>query len=188
MVIYAIKMMLRSRHCLAKYLKNKAHQASSLLELSPKTLKKLHVKVIILDFDGVLNYYLADIVAKEQHRWLQDCIANYGAENIFILSNKPNNARKKYFTIHFPGVNFIIPRRKKPYPDGILIIQQQTNIHSENLIIIDDRLSTGILASCIAGIKACYITKPLINYYKNPIGEIYFYMLRIIERFIIKII
>lgn len=185
MVIYAIKMLLQSRHCLQLYLKQASKQAASLLELSAATLKKADIKAIILDFDGVLNHYHAHTVAPAQYKWLQDCAASYGANNIFILSNKPSNSRKDYFAQHFPGINFIIAARKKPYPDGILAIQQQTGLPPQNLLMVDDRLLTGILAACITGIKACYITKPLINYYKHPVAETYFSLLRRLERLLV---
>jgi len=77
------------------------------------------VQALALDFDGVLAPHGAGQPSSEVVDWLRRAVTVFGAERIFILSNRPFGPRVDWFANHFPGVRFVDGVRKKPYPDGL---------------------------------------------------------------------
>jgi len=139
-------------------------------------------KVWVLDFDGVLAAHGELKAHAEVEIWLDQCVDCWGAEQIFILSNKPIPARLHYFEQRYPSIHFVINVAKKPYPDGLQTISRQTGLAISQLVLLDDRLLTGILAACIAGAQAIYISRAYTNKSKRPIKEAFFALLRYLER------
>lgn len=150
-------------------------------DINSLMLSNKQIKVLALDFDGVLapHGYHEPIPAVKQ--WLGVVIRKGLFKRIYIYSNKPIETRKKYFAINFPEVKFTSEYRKKPYPDGLYEISRLEEIHTREIAIVDDRLMTGILAAIIAGSKSVFVRKPLIDYSKNTIKEVFFATLRFIE-------
>ena len=58
---------------------------------------------------------------------------------------------------------------------------------SENLMLVDDRLLTGGLAACLANVPITYITRPYVHLSKRPLQELFFLMLRFLERRIVPL-
>ena len=148
-------------------------------------LKVQGIQGIALDLDGVLTSYGEIQPAKEIESWLNLCLEVWGEDRVFVLSNHLTQKRINYFSKHFKGLTIILAKRKKPYPDGVQQILQRTNIHPKALLVVDDRLLTGILAAIITETSGCYITRPLVSLTKRPILELFFISLRKIERFFI---
>ena len=153
-------------------------------ELSLTWLAEHGIQHLALDFDGVMAPHgdaepLPEVVA-----WLQQQAAQFNG-HIYILSNKPLPIRIEYFRQHFPRVSFVMAKRKKPYPDGLVQILNTTGAKPEQVCLVDDRLLTGVLATQIAGAKAIYITKPYACFRRRFIQECFFAMLRNIERFLL---
>ena len=119
--------------------------------------------------------------------WLIHVISEFGAEKIFILSNKPKTSRCAYFRTVFPNIRFVTGIRKKPYPDGLMAIKNMANCTLTDIVLLDDRLLTGGLATCLAGTKFIYINKPLVSLAHNFIAEIFFIALRSLERTFVRI-
>lgn len=186
MICHAIQTLCRSWHAFRNlYLKAQMQQASSITCLNLPQLQNRGIKAIILDFDGVLAAYKAKIVAPPQYNWLKDCVRQYGTNRVFILSNNPNTTRKKYFAAHFPEITFLVPQRKKPYPDGILQVMDSTDLPGNAILMVDDRLLTGIMAAYSAKVLSCFISKPLVDYRQNPVHEGYFSLLRQLEQLLL---
>lgn len=143
-------------------------------------LKSQGIKIIVLDFDGVLAAHGETLPHLEAEQWLINCITTFGKEQVFILSNNPFQARQDY--IEKLGIKFITCAKKKPYPDGLKMIIEQFACHTKELLLIDDRLLTGILATCLAQTRAILITQPYQNRSKRPITERFFSFLRWIEQ------
>ena len=104
---------------------------------------------------------------------------------IVILSNKPHKQRIAYFKQRFPEIEFIQAPKKKPYPHGLEMIAQKKQMPIEKILLVDDRLLTGMLACCIAGAQGILIKRPYKRIWRRPIRELCFIFLRTIERFII---
>ena len=178
-ILFSVANGWRCRHQLAEILANKRGNP---LELELTKLKESGIKAIVFDFDGVLATHGEAAPNIQALQLLQQSIAIFGAEQVFILSNKPSSIRANYFKQHFPGIRFISAKRKKPYPDGLQEIATLTPWEKDTIALIDDRLLTGALATVLAGTQCIYVDQPLINYQKHPFTELFFQTLRILER------
>jgi predicted HAD superfamily phosphohydrolase YqeG len=183
---FTLQMGYRYRQALAKIYRTTPPQ-QQLCQLSPIKLKQQGITVIVLDFDGVLAAHGESLPAQEIHSWLQACIKCFGAQQVFVLSNKPLVSRIAYFNCHYQGVRYITAVRKKPYPDGLKTIMALTKQSSHQVMLIDDRLLTGVLAACLANVSVTYITYPYVQLSKRPLPEIFFMVLRSLERQLISL-
>ena len=86
---------------------------------------------------------------------------------------------------YFSGIRMVAADLKKPFPDGILNILALTHIEPEALLVIDDRLLTGVLAAVIANVPACYVVSPIVCLACRPVQELFFMLLRRLERAIV---
>ena len=182
---YALRMAFRYRKALSAYRRDEESQRQSILNLDPEHLRATGIKRIALDFDGVLAAHGGTEIGLEIRHWLNHCIQTFGLGHVFIVTIKPSTERAKYFSTHFSGVEFIFPKRKKPYPDSLLSILEKTKMNPSELLVVDDRLLTGILAAIIVGARGCYITQPLVNVYKHSLSEFFIMSLRQLERWLL---
>ena len=191
-------MLSRIRYALSKYWQNRAQlqrycfspelQLTSVLDLSVADLTALGIKALVLDFDGVLASHAEPEPRAEVAYWLNKLQRDFAPHQIYILSNKPTRERQNYFAKNFPGIIFIIAARKKPYPDGLQQIVTLSGLAAGQVLLIDDRLATGILAVIISGVRGLWLTKPYTNFVVRPMVETWFMCLRGLERFGCKII
>lgn len=158
--------------------------AKTICDIDIQFLKNQDIRIIVLDFDGVLAAHGETFPQSDAEQWLIQCISIFGKNQVFILSNNPFIERQRYF--EELGVRFITGFKKKPYPDGLNFIISQTHENKEQIVLIDDRLLTGILATCLAQIQGILITQPYRNFSKHFIKESFFSFLRFVERFLIK--
>ncbi|EIJ42437.1 putative hydrolase of the HAD superfamily [Beggiatoa alba B18LD] len=182
---YSVAMLRHHRHLLAQ-VNNAPKKISRVTDISPQQLHEQGINVLVLDFDGVLAAHGEHHPNQGLSLWLDECVKVFGADHIFILSNKPLPSRIAYFQQHHFGVRCIKEVRKKPYPDGLEMIMQLTGQPATCIMLVDDRLLTGVLAACIAQVQVAYISKPYVNLKKRPIQELFFIGLRVAERRLIK--
>lgn len=161
---------------------------NSILSLHPSQLKASGIAALALDFDGVLSPHGFSAPIPPTREWLSRCAAIFGEERIFILSNKPTEARQRWFTEHFPQISFISGVAKKPYPDGLQKIGELARVPLPSILMVDDRLLTGCLAAINAGARCSYIRNPYISHQKHPMTELFFFILRVGERFTVRLI
>jgi HAD superfamily phosphatase (TIGR01668 family) len=186
-IFYTLANGWRLRDQLSQYVRDPGLQLPSLKQLSLQNLAKLDIKVLVLDYDGVLTAH-GELQPRDDLRaWLQ-ALPQHFTGQIYVLSNKPTPARQQYFAREFPGIGFIVAMRKKPYPDGLQQIMQQAGVAPRQLLIVDDRLLTGILSAVIIGAHGLWITRPYINIMARPFTESWFILLRWLERSAVKII
>lgn len=163
--------------------------ADSLLLLDPERLKKQNTIALILDFDGVLAYEGDLHPLPEIIEWLDKAIEIFGSKKIFILSNNPLPQRKLFFEKYFNNNIIFITAKPKPSTEGIemayKILDSDLKFNKSQILLIDDRLLTGILAAKIFGVSCCLIRKPYVNLKHKVLKEIFFILLRLIERTII---
>ncbi len=161
---------------------------SGIMELDPETLRSSGVTALAIDFDGVLAGHGLPAPLLEAVAWMKRCEAVFGGGQIFILSNKPTEARKEWFAEHFPAIRFIAGVRKKPYPDGLNKTGELAGVPLSSIMMIDDRLLTGCLAALVAGARPCYIRRPYVAYDFRPVAELFFLLLRAGERLFTRLI
>ena len=159
-----------------------------ILTLNPGTLRQAGIGALALDFDGVLAPHGSPEPLPEAVQWLQRCEEVFPGNKIFILSNKPTDGRRLWFTRHFPAIRFISGVRKKPYPDGINRVAELANVPPSAILMVDDRLLTGCLAALIAGAPPCYIRSPYIALGNHTVAELFFWLLRAGERWFLRLI
>lgn len=156
--------------------------------VEPAELAARGVTVLVLDFDGVLAPHGDDAPLPEIEEWLRRCSVTLGEDRIFILSNRPDPVRVDYFLRAFPKIRFVSGVRKKPFPDGLLRIMELSGAAPSQVVMLDDRLLTGILGACLVGVGVVYITAPYVSLTQRPLHESFFMLLRILERRFITLI
>jgi predicted HAD superfamily phosphohydrolase YqeG len=177
---YTFLQSFRHRKALRPYL-HAGHQLESVTALTPALLDQAGIHVLVLDFDGVLSAHGAAAPTAAVYTWLTHFAQIWSGE-IFILSNKPNATRQAFFQDHFPRIGFIAGVAKKPYPEGLTKICALTGRPGTEVLMIDDRLLTGILAACLANTKALLLSRPLKNFGgKQGLHEFFFSCLRGID-------
>ncbi len=177
------------RHrCELRQLLDNTPPGLNILGLDPTVLLSSGISSLALDFDGVLagHGFLAPF--PEAVTWMKRCETVFGGDRIFILSNKPTDARRQWFAEHFPAMRFISGVRKKPYPDGLEKTGELAGVPLSSIMMVDDRLLTGCLAALIAGARPCYIRHPYVSFKHRPLAELFFWKLRVMERLFVRLI
>lgn len=175
-IIYTIKQMLKHKKQISAV--TGEHCMQSVIELNVEFLQKNNIKIVALDFDGVLAAHGKSELDADVKIWLDKFALELGQEKIFILSNKPTQKRLEYFQKHYPQIRFISGVAKKPYPDGLQRVVTTTGCKPEQVALVDDRLLTGCLACIIAGCYPILITKPFVDYENYSTSEKFFNFLR----------
>lgn len=185
-VLAGFSLAFRFRGQLSRIL-NTTPAESSIRTLDPALLKGEGIKALALDFDGVLapHGFPAPLPAAEE--WLTRCVACFGADKVFILSNKPTEGRRRWFGEHFPHIRFISGVRKKPFPDGLARISELAEVPLSAILMVDDRLLTGCLAALNAGARPLYVSHPSVSLMHRPMAELFFMLLRSGERALIGV-
>jgi putative phosphatase len=171
-----------------RHILDETPSSTCILTLDPEALKSSGITVLALDFDGVLAHHGAPAPLPEAVKWMKRSQAVFGGDRIFILSNKPTEGRRQWFANHFPAIRFISGVRKKPYPDGIKKTGELAGVPLSQILMVDDRLLTGCLAALAAGARPCYIRQPYISFEQRPLAELFFMLLRRIERYFVTIL
>lgn len=172
---------------LKRFLTEPNYQIQSVFEITAKRLDDAGIAILVLDFDGVLANHGADKPLPDVEVWLRQLCYEIGELRIAILTNKPLPVRIDYFTKQFPLIHVVQSVRKKPYPDGILEVANYKGVPPHRVVLVDDRLLTGMLASCLAYSRGWYFRHPYQNLRRRPIKELFFSTLRVLERCIFRL-
>ncbi|MCD8525401.1 MAG: hypothetical protein LRY67_06730 [Gammaproteobacteria bacterium] len=165
------------------YRKNlqKLQSESSIFSIDWRRLYDSGIRVVVLDFDGVLAADHEEVVSPQVGEVLENILMIFG-RRVYIFSNRPTDSRRDYFKKHFPGICFLIAKQK-PYPDGLLSIITAENVSAGQVVLVDDRLLTGGLATVLAGTHCIIIDKPFASFRRHLWRELFFASLRSVERF-----
>ncbi|OAJ35240.1 YqeG family HAD IIIA-type phosphatase [Piscirickettsia salmonis] len=163
------------------------HHVSCVTQLSAGQLHAKNVKVLALDYDGVLVSHGRTELTAEYQNWLASLIDEFKGE-VCILSNKPEMVRELYLQKKFPSVGFIVDVEKKPSPQGLLHIAAHYGVQPEEILLVDDRLLCGMLAVARAKAQGVYIDKPLTEFSSAFLCESFFASLRVWERWSVRLL
>mgnify|MGYP003590167981 CR=1 FL=1 len=141
-----------------------------------------------LDFDGVLAGHGADQPLPVVVQWLDHLVTAFGQKRICILSNRPVGPRVDWFAQHYPDIRFIHGVPKKPDPTGILQAAEMMGCSPSQLLMVDDRLLTGVLAALLAGAQVVYIREPYQRFDKAFWYECFFSAMRSVERLLVRVL
>jgi len=179
---YALRKIISHRKALALWKKDPKRSVLRLVDLDPFDLHQSGIRVCVLDFDGVLASHGELEPLPEVKAWILEAIGVFGAPQIFILSNNPKTEREIFFRKHFGGIHFITPKHKKPHPQGLQEILKQTKVSAAQVLLIDDRLWTGMLSTVLAGVRGIWVKHPYQDFSKRPLQESFFFLLRFCEK------
>ncbi len=183
---YAVSACYAHRVQLRAFLSDSALQQTHVTNLTPADMEIRGVKALVLDFDGVLAAHGELHPRADVQLWLDSFVKQWAPNIIYILSNKPTLERQAYFAQSFPSIVFIVAKRKKPFPDGLQAILQHSGLAAAQILVVDDRLATGVIAAIASDMQGCWITDPYINLKQRPVCEWFFVALRWLERNLIK--
>ena len=169
-------------------LKSQEFVVDKIVSLDLNKLKQENIAALILDFDGVLSSEGEISPVPKVIEWLDKAIPLF-SKKIFILSNNPLLERKQFFDKYFNNQIEFIVARPKPDPEGIMTIfnnlQLLEHIKKSQILLVDDRLATGILAAKIFGIASCLVKRPYVNLKRRLFEELFFMFIRKIERLLV---
>ena len=171
-------------HSLYKILADSSELSTT--EISIDTLKNTGASIVVLDYDGVLAPHGVNELGRDIIDWMILILTEFGESNVCILTNKPKTSRCDYLHTIFPNIRFITGIKKKPFPHGLMTIKYLADCKLSDIVLLDDRLLTGGLATCTADTKFVYIKKPLISLAHNFIAEVFFIVLRSLERLFVN--
>ncbi len=183
---YALRESWRFKSQLKHFMQMPNLQLANIQDISKSDLLARGVTILVLDYDAVLAAHGEPQPRLEIIVWFRQFSQIFAPGKIYILSNKPTMGRQEFFQQNFPDIKFIFAKRKKPYPDGLFQIAAEAGVAPQSLLLVDDRLCTGILATLISGTQGLWITKPYVNIMSRPIAETWFMFLRWSEQQIIK--
>jgi uncharacterized protein len=185
-IFFAFKQIWHKRSSLCTYLTDKDRQINDVCLVGLEYLEKNGILALVLDYDGVLAAHGELELSASVENWLNVLCVDYQGR-IYVLSNKPTLLRQNYFKRRFPRVDFVVGRRKKPYPDGLLqILEANPHLEPRQVLLVDDRLGTGMLAAELVGVQGLLVTPARSNYARRPIVEVWFEFLRYAERWLAK--
>lgn len=188
-IFYTFNVAIRYRHELKNAIINDCIDSLNSLELDIFLKNStFNTYILAIDYDGVLSSHGKVEICKKSEQWLKDAINFPSIKNIYIYSNKPNMTRINYFKENFKEIKFLSNMKKKPYIDGISKIINEELVSPKAIIVIDDRLLTGILAAITAGTNFKYVKKPIRDFKNSFCKEIFFCTLRFLEKKIILLI
>lgn len=96
-------------------------------DISGLVVCKKNIKVLALDFDGVLAPHGYNEPVQSVNRWLAKMINNAYLKSIYIYSNKPTESRKLFFEENYPDIKYLYNVLPKPYPNGLCDITTVRN-------------------------------------------------------------
>lgn len=179
-VLYGLIEGHKQRRALGQALKSAPAQGT--LDIDLAASRAAGIRALVFDFDGVLGPHASETPLPETCSVLTQAVELFGAQNVYLLSNKPSATRLQWFSQNYPGIVCISGVRKKPYPEGLQQIAQRGPYATEEVALLDDRLMTGGLACLLAGAKFVYISKPYADFSRHPFKESFFAFLRFLER------
>ena len=184
-IVFAISESNDHRADLKKVLKDKTLSIQTLSDLDPKILYEQGIRVVVFDFDGVLTPHGDLVIEAKDLLKLQAFCEVFTQPNILIWSNNPVPARMRFLQEHFPGVSWL-DGVDKPNPESLQRLIHAKGCDPKVVLMIDDRLLTGILAGILAGTQVRLVKKPKIRLKGNLSAELGFIILRAIERFVFR--
>lgn len=122
---------------------------SDVYALTPECLKKLGIKLLLLDLDNTLAPYKVMQPSVRLRNWV-DALRHAGIEP-FIFSNS-RGVRAESFSRAL-SVEFVA-KAKKPDPRFLLRLLEKKNVAPENAALVGDQIYTDVLCAKRAGVLA----------------------------------
>jgi len=181
-----ITMLLKKRVCLRRLFVR-----DCLLEriehLTPEYLLRSQIQLLLLDFDGVLSSHGAIKPTESVINWLKQLDSHFSLKKVCIYSNNLFTERVRYIESTFPEIHLMHFLKKKPYPDDLLRLLQTRQLSPSDVLVVDDRITSGILSACIIGTEALLPRKAVVDYRGSFVKECFYSAVRFLERVVVRL-
>ena len=124
----------------------------SLTEVTPELLKKMDVKLLMLDFDNTIVPYTTSVPTQEMAAWLR--MMKDSSIRLCVVSNSKKD-RVKIFCDQWDIP--CITHSKKPFPKGIRQCLIQFNIAPEKCALAGDQIFTDTLGANGCGVQSILV-------------------------------
>lgn len=121
-------------------------------ELTPELLKKLGIRLLMLDFDNTIVPYTTNVPTGEMESWLKGMLAS--DIQLCVVSNSKRD-RVKIFCGNY-GLD-CITHAKKPFSKGIRECLDKYGIPAENCALAGDQIYTDTLGANGMGVKSILV-------------------------------
>ena len=123
--------------------------ADSLTDVSPDYLKKMGIRLLMLDFDNTVVPYTTNVPTEEMSRWLERM--KQSDIQLCVVSNSRKD-RVRIFCREW-GIP-CITHAKKPFSKGIRQCLAKFDCPKENCALAGDQIYTDTLGAGLAGIRS----------------------------------
>ncbi len=120
--------------------------------ITPKFLKRKHIKGIVLDVDNTLTTHNNPTPPQSSMDWLV-AVKTAGIKLIIVSNNKP--PRVVPFA-EILGLDYVA-NGKKPLSSGINEAVKRLGIDKRDVAAIGDQIFTDIMGANLAGIRSCFV-------------------------------
>ncbi len=127
-------------------------QVDAITSLTAADLKKLGIRLLMLDFDNTIVPYTTDIPSKKMLTWLQEM--NASDVQICVVSNSKNRRVPRFCQIYHIDC---ITHARKPFSDGIVRCLQKYQLRPDESALAGDQIFTDTLGANCAGIKSILV-------------------------------
>lgn len=126
--------------------------ADSVTDLSPGLLRRMGIRLLMLDFDNTIVPYTTDIPSDAVMRWLEQMKASDIALCVVSNSRKP---RVKQFCRKY-GID-CITHAKKPFSRGIRQCLEKYGFAPNECVLAGDQIYTDTLGANCAGVRSVLV-------------------------------
>lgn len=124
----------------------------SILEISPKILKKNHIKSVFIDIDDTLTPHGSQVVERDVYDWINLMISN-NIKLILVSNNFKRRVQKFAQKISLPFIYLSL----KPLPIGFFLALRKAKIKKSEAVVVGDQIFTDILGANLFGMKSILV-------------------------------
>ena len=122
------------------------------IDITPKFLKRKHIKGIVLDIDNTLTTHNNPIPPQLSMDWLAS-VKKAGIKLIIVSNNKPPRVEPFAQLLELDYV----ANGRKPLPYGINEAVKKLGFDKSDVAAIGDQIFTDIMGANLAGIRSCFV-------------------------------
>ena len=121
-------------------------------QLTPELLRKMNIRLLMLDFDNTIVPYTTNVPTDEMENWLKTMLSS--DIQLCVVSNSKRD-RVKIFCGKY-GLD-CITHAKKPFSKGIRECLGKYGIPAENCALAGDQIYTDTLGANGSGVKSILV-------------------------------
>ena len=120
--------------------------------ITPKFLKRKHIKGIVLDVDNTLTTHNNPVPPQSSLDWLAS-VKKVGIKLIIVSNNKPPRIEPfaKVLDLEY------VANGRKPLTNGINEAVRRLGFEKCDIAAIGDQIFTDIMGANLAGIRSCFV-------------------------------